>query len=146
MPPQSNHACPPLWTEWQTGVKILPCPKLRLRAVNINIRKDYDFFQTGAQHMKDCGDQEQFAFTMYWCHRRLWVYRESSIQSSEPFCPLLPIMLFWSLYVCTFKWSCLHELCHHWTLQRCYTELEVEIIEAVAIWKYCVVKVSPGGS
>ena len=40
MPP-SNHACPPAtthpppWTEWQTGVKILPCPKLRLRAVNI---------------------------------------------------------------------------------------------------------------
>ena len=44
MPP--NHTCPrqpcmaplatmhaPLWTEWQTGVKILPCPKLRLRAV-----------------------------------------------------------------------------------------------------------------
>ena len=25
----------PLWTEWQTGVKILPCPKLHLRAVNI---------------------------------------------------------------------------------------------------------------
>ena len=25
----------PLWTEWQTGVKILPCPKLRLRAVII---------------------------------------------------------------------------------------------------------------
>ena len=25
----------PPWTEWQTGVKILPCPKLRLRAVNI---------------------------------------------------------------------------------------------------------------
>ena len=24
---------PPLLTEWQTGVKILPCPKLRLRAV-----------------------------------------------------------------------------------------------------------------
>ena len=24
---------PALWTEWQTGVKILPCPKLRLRAV-----------------------------------------------------------------------------------------------------------------
>ena len=23
----------PLWTEWQTGAKILPCPKLRLRAV-----------------------------------------------------------------------------------------------------------------
>ena len=40
-PPGSNHACPPgattyappLWTEWQTGVKILRCPKLRLRAV-----------------------------------------------------------------------------------------------------------------
>ena len=32
-PPGSNHACPPPWTEWQTGVKILPCPKLRLRAV-----------------------------------------------------------------------------------------------------------------
>ena len=31
-----HHACPPsctLWTEWQTGVKILPCPKLLLRAV-----------------------------------------------------------------------------------------------------------------
>ena len=27
------HAPP--WTEWQTGAKILPCPKLRLRAVNI---------------------------------------------------------------------------------------------------------------
>ena len=26
---------PPLWTEWQTGAKILPCPKLRLRAVKI---------------------------------------------------------------------------------------------------------------
>ena len=26
---------PPLWTEWQTGVKILPYPKLRLRAVNM---------------------------------------------------------------------------------------------------------------
>ena len=24
---------PPLWTEWQTGTKILPYPKLRLRAV-----------------------------------------------------------------------------------------------------------------
>ena len=24
----------PLWTEWHTHVKILPCPKLRLRAVN----------------------------------------------------------------------------------------------------------------
>ena len=24
---------PPLWTEWHTRVKILPCPKLRLRAV-----------------------------------------------------------------------------------------------------------------
>ena len=32
--------CPgtPLWTEWQTGAKILPCPKLRLRAVNIGSR------------------------------------------------------------------------------------------------------------
>ena len=26
---------PPLWTEWQTGVKILPCSKLRLRAVKM---------------------------------------------------------------------------------------------------------------
>ena len=26
-----------LWTEWQTGAKILPCPKLRLRAVNIAV-------------------------------------------------------------------------------------------------------------
>ena len=25
----------PLWTEWQTGAKIVPCPKLRLRAVKI---------------------------------------------------------------------------------------------------------------
>ena len=24
---------PPLWTEWQTGAKILPCPEFRLRAV-----------------------------------------------------------------------------------------------------------------
>ena len=27
----------PLWTEWQTGAKILPCPKLRLRTVIINL-------------------------------------------------------------------------------------------------------------
>ena len=47
--PPDNHTCPPattytspqqprmppLWTEWQTGVKILPCPKLRLGAVII---------------------------------------------------------------------------------------------------------------
>ena len=29
---------PPLWTEWQTDVKILPCPKLRLRAVMMHLR------------------------------------------------------------------------------------------------------------
>ena len=37
-PPATTHTplqpwTPPLWTEWQTGAKILPCPKLRLRAV-----------------------------------------------------------------------------------------------------------------
>ena len=32
--PPSRH--PPLWTEWQTGAKIWPCRKLRLRAVNIS--------------------------------------------------------------------------------------------------------------
>ena len=33
----SQHAMgqTPPWTEWQTSVKTLPCPKLRLRAVNI---------------------------------------------------------------------------------------------------------------
>ena len=31
----TGHACPLLWTEWQTGVKILPYPKLRLLAVTI---------------------------------------------------------------------------------------------------------------
>ena len=30
----------PLWTEWQTRVKTLPCPKLRLRAVNTFSRID----------------------------------------------------------------------------------------------------------
>ena len=40
--PGSNHVRPlHLWTEWQTGVKILPCPKLRLRAV-----KTYSCFET----------------------------------------------------------------------------------------------------
>ena len=29
-PPGTRH---PLWTKWQTGVNILPCTKLRLRAV-----------------------------------------------------------------------------------------------------------------
>ena len=41
MLPRKKHACPPRksthatppWTEWQTGAKLLPCPKLRLRAV-----------------------------------------------------------------------------------------------------------------
>ena len=37
-----------LWTEWQTGVKTLPCPKLRLREVNrpLSLRQwksDYPF-------------------------------------------------------------------------------------------------------
>ena len=34
---------PPLWTEWQTGVKISPCPKLRLRAVTREI--NWSFWQ-----------------------------------------------------------------------------------------------------
>ena len=29
---------PPLWTKWQTGAKILPCPKLRFRAA-IKVKK-----------------------------------------------------------------------------------------------------------
>ena len=37
---QGVSGTPPLWTEWQTGAKILPCPKLRLRAVKIQ-RKIY---------------------------------------------------------------------------------------------------------
>ena len=40
--PQAMHVpippshIPPPWTEWQTGIKILPCPKLRLQAVKIS--------------------------------------------------------------------------------------------------------------
>ena len=34
-PPRTR--CYPLWTEWQTGVNILPCPKLRFWAVNITL-------------------------------------------------------------------------------------------------------------
>ena len=35
--PHPRDQTPLLWTEWQTGAKILPCPKLRLRVViNIN--------------------------------------------------------------------------------------------------------------
>ena len=37
---RGGHACPPLWIEWQTLVKILPCPKLRLRAVITYRRKN----------------------------------------------------------------------------------------------------------
>ena len=37
------HAPSP-WTEWQTGEKILPCPKLRLRAV---IKKNLAFYGFG---------------------------------------------------------------------------------------------------
>ena len=33
--PSMHWGRPPPWTEWQTGAKILPCPKLRLRAVII---------------------------------------------------------------------------------------------------------------
>ena len=38
--PPAMHAGiphPPLWIEWQTGAKILPCPKLRLRVVKMSI-------------------------------------------------------------------------------------------------------------
>ena len=39
--PGGGCTCPgtplPLWTEWQTAAKILPCPKLRLRAVIITL-------------------------------------------------------------------------------------------------------------
>ena len=31
--PRTRAPPPPPWTEWQTGAKILPCPKLRMRAV-----------------------------------------------------------------------------------------------------------------
>ena len=38
-PPPQDQTLPgagtPPWTEWQTGVKILPCPKPRLRAAKI---------------------------------------------------------------------------------------------------------------
>ena len=34
--------CTPPWTEWQTGVKILPCPKLRLWAVKMVARKSHE--------------------------------------------------------------------------------------------------------
>ena len=36
IPPPNPTPPPPLWTEWQTGVKILPCPKLCLRVVKIS--------------------------------------------------------------------------------------------------------------
>ena len=35
-PGTPQDQAPLLWTEWQTGVNILPCPKLCLRAVNIS--------------------------------------------------------------------------------------------------------------
>ena len=38
-PPGNTHAPP--WTEWQTGAKILPCPKLRLRAVIMDVGSKY---------------------------------------------------------------------------------------------------------
>ena len=31
---------PPLWTEWHTGVKTLPCPQLRLRAIKIALHRN----------------------------------------------------------------------------------------------------------
>ena len=41
----TSYTDPPLSTEWQTCVKILPCPKLCLRAVNIYLHKR--FINTG---------------------------------------------------------------------------------------------------
>ena len=41
---------PPLWTEWQTGAKILPCPKLRLRAVITYFERTV--FQIGHTHFE----------------------------------------------------------------------------------------------
>ena len=44
-PPQEQPRTHPLWTEWQTGVKILPCPKLRLRAViKLKLRRESQFW------------------------------------------------------------------------------------------------------
>ena len=34
---------PPLWTEWQTGAKILPCPKLRLRVVTMDLKFSHKY-------------------------------------------------------------------------------------------------------
>ena len=44
---------PPLWIEWQTGAKILPCPKLRLRAVKTDIYHPFVYFGTRSVHIRD---------------------------------------------------------------------------------------------
>ena len=43
--PSMHWGRPPLWTEWQTGAKILPCLKLRLRAVKISFFIVYEFIK-----------------------------------------------------------------------------------------------------
>ena len=42
----------PLWTEWEIGAKILPCPKPRLRAVTRNIKEWRIISVTGFMYAK----------------------------------------------------------------------------------------------
>ena len=49
---------PPRWTEWHTGVKTLPCPKLRLRAVK---NADCTFGVIGGNYCRkrvNCGNKD----------------------------------------------------------------------------------------
>ena len=59
---------PPLWTEWQTGAKILPCPKLRLPAVTSE--ESQDWLSTSALFFnKNICDSETIKFFIFWIRK-----------------------------------------------------------------------------
>ena len=104
---RSHPPPPPPWTEWQTGVKILPCPKLRLRAVMKEI-----WIETGARPWRLIESTTNFGcrplpfrtniFHVHTVFRKIWLKNRLHTLFLDPllttFCLVVtPDLLGWEL-------------------------------------------------
>ena len=69
--PSMHWGRPPLWTEWQTGAKILPCPKLRLWAVIIGFRPILMGFRLGNPGSATVKYVLQISFKSIYNHKKV---------------------------------------------------------------------------
>ena len=98
----------PLWTEWQTGVKALPCPRLRLRAVtrrtgpaailNVTIRG----FSRGCYNIQSLKTfWEKLWMEWHTCEQCLRLHNDDCVLKEE-FLSFIPTT------VCTLEWKSFH--------------------------------------